>query len=259
MQPVGLLMLWRHQLTRAWWLVALLGCGRTELVRYDALPPVLVADAGSRDAGVDAGVFDAGTCAPGFVMVDGRCVEIAASLEGLRWELPCVADYPEAPDLVCVTTADVRQSTVMRGPPGALYDVVVRIRGVVEPRAYVGGTRLGDGGVPFVVRGAEAMPSAADAWNVYRLEVNDPAEHWSLNGGQSGQYFCGTIDAVFPIRVRTGATVSLFASSVDQRRSQIRNIDQSRMPLIPPGVPPAPRAFDGQFLQLNVLSVTRVP
>jgi hypothetical protein len=234
---------------------ALSSCGRSDLVRYDVA--FEMPDAGSRrDAGVaDAGVPDGGACAPGFALVNGACVEIAASLNGLRWELPCLTLDPDYPDDVCFTEPDVTQSTTMLGAPGRLYDVRVRVRGVVETRGYTGGTTV----APLVRRGAEANPSTGDAWNIYRLTVSDPFERWYLNAAVSGEYVCHPVDATFTVRVRAQATVTLFASSVDGRRSQIRNRDDAGTPLIAPGVPPAPRPFDGQFLQLDIVGVTAAP
>jgi len=227
----------------AWLLLACLsGCGRSELVGFDG-------------PARDAGRPDAGGCAPGFALIGGACVEIAASLDGLRWELPCLTPDPSYPEHICFTGPDVTRSTSMSGAPGRLYDVQVRVRGVVETRRYVGGSAV----APLVRRGAEASPSAADAWNVYRLAVSDPPERWYLNAGASGEYVCHGVDATFTVRVRAQATVTLFASSVDDRRSQIRNRDDAGTPLVAPGVPPAPRPFDGQFLQLDVLGVTPVP
>lgn len=183
------------------------------------------------------------------------CVEVAASLAGLRWELPCVTNDPNAPELVCFTTGDVSRAATMQGPPGATFAVQVRVRGVVETRQYFGGTMV----APFVVRGAEAMPSTADAWNVYRLEVSDPLERWYLNASVSGEYVCRLVDSTFTIRVRPGAQVRLFASPVDGRLSQITNRNEQGMAIVVPGVAPAPQPFNGQFLQLDVISVTRVP
>ncbi|MER2564823.1 MAG: hypothetical protein ABTQ32_29130 [Myxococcaceae bacterium] len=236
MQPLGLLV-WRwHQLTRtfALWLL-LMACGRTELVSF--VP-------------VDAGVID--RCAAGFADVDGGCVEIAASLDGLRWELPCLTADRDYPELICLTGPDVTQSRKLLGAPGRLYDVRVRVRGVVETRGYLGGVTV----APFVRRGAEPNPSTSDPWNIYRLEVSYPPEHWSLNAGSSGEYVCHAVDSTFTVQVRAGATVVLFASSVDGRRSQIRNRDDAGVVIVPPDVSPAPAAFDGQFLQLDVLSVS---
>jgi len=234
----------------AWLVVLIASCGRSELVQYDT--PFTITDAGAQR---DAGAADAGTCLPGFALVNGACVEIAASLNGLRWELPCLAADPNFPDFVCFTGPDVTQSTTMLGAPGRLYDVRVRVRGVVETRGYTEGTTV----APLLKRGAEANPSTGDAWNIYRLTVSDPPERWYLNAAASGEYVCHPVDATFTVRVRAQATVTLFASSVDDRRSQIRNRDDAGTRLVAAGVPPAPLPFDGQFLQLDVLGVTAVP
>jgi hypothetical protein len=37
------------------------------------------------------------------------------------------------------------------------------------------------------------------------------------------------------------------------------NVDQQNKPIVIPVIPPAPIAFDGQFLQLDVESVKTVP
>lgn len=236
MQSLGVLVRRWHQLTRTLVVCLLaMGCGRTELVSYVA---------------IDAGVVE--RCTGGFAEVDGGCVEIAASLDGLRWELPCLTVDPDFPQLICLTGPDVTQTRKLLGVPGRLYDVRVRVRGVVETRGYLGGVTV----APFVTRGAEANPSTSDAWNVYRLEVSFPPEHWYLNVGSSGEYVCHSVDSTFTVQVRAGATVVLFASSVDGRRSQIRNRDDGGVPIVVPDIAPAPAVFDGQFLQLDVLSVS---
>lgn len=165
--------------------------------------------------------------------------------------------WPQAPDLVCVTVADVSRSTQVTGQPGRLYDVEVRIRGVVETRNWVGGVPE----APFIVRGARsgALPPESDAWNVYELRVSQPQESWALNVGSSGEYFCHQVDSTFTFRASAGATVTLFASAVDGNRTQILNRRDTGQPIVVPGVAPAPAAFDGQFLQLDVLSVTLAP
>jgi hypothetical protein len=245
-----------------------LACGRSEIVRFgEASPrdasPVRDAgradggqlDAGRADAGlVDAGPADAGVCPIGFARVGSECVEVAAALDGLRWELPCFSLDPQYPQIICFTHAIQRTFTTLRGMPGRQYDVLVRVRGVIETRAWRGGRQV----APFVLEGAEsaATPLDADPWNIYRLDVSDPPQTYALNAGQSGEYRCHAVDATFTVRASSGAVVTLFASSVDPNRSQIRNVDDGGVPIVVAGVPPAPRAFDGQFLQVDVLGVT---
>ncbi|MCA2980202.1 MAG: hypothetical protein INH37_18180, partial [Myxococcaceae bacterium] len=177
------------------WLLPL-ACGRTEPVGVREALDAGEAEAGARDGGrLDAGPGDGGRCPPGFVLEGGRCQPVVAGLAGLRWELPCLMPWLQAPEYVCVTGADVSRAAQVTGLPGRLYDVEVRVRGVVETRAWAGGVPV----APFVVRGARsrAEPPESDAWNVYELRVSQPAETWALNAGTSGEYFCRAVDSTF--------------------------------------------------------------
>ncbi len=225
--------------------LVLAGCGRTELARFEPSTPR--ADAGT----------DGGTCGVGFVPFGDSCVEVAGRLDGLRWELPCSTIDPNFPEYICSSDSDVHLTERLSGVPGALYDVRVRVRGVVETRAYTGGTTV----APFVMQGGTStvLPVSSDAWNIYRLDVSSPADHWFLNVGASGEYLCHLVDSTFTIRAQAKATFVLLATTVDDRRSLIRNRGPDGGVLVAPGVPPAPSPFDGQFLQLDVLSVTLVP
>jgi hypothetical protein len=269
-QPIGVYVLRRHQLNgralATLLLVWAIGCGRSEVVRFeDVARPVPDAslptgdagraDGGARDAGpTDSGTPDAGECPTGSARVGDTCVEVAASLDQLRWELPCFTVDPMYPQLICFTHAIQRTFTTLKGVPGRDYDVRIRVRGVIETRAYRGGRVV----APFVREGAEsvAMPADSDPWNIYRLEVSAPPQAFVLNAGVSGEYRCHVVDATFSFRASSGAVVTLFASSVDLNRSQIRNVDDAGTPLVVSGLPPAPRPFDGQFLQVDVLGVT---
>ncbi|MCU0696444.1 MAG: hypothetical protein MUC96_07940 [Myxococcaceae bacterium] len=248
------------------------GCGRSDVLRFDdAVPPLVRSvdpgssdggrvdggffDGGRTDAGaVDGGAVDAGTCPIGFARVGDACIEVAAALDGLRWELPCFSLDTSFPQLICFTHAIQRTFTTLRGVPGRQYDVRVRVRGVIETRAYRGGQQV----APFVIAGPDAVttPLDPDPWNIYRLEVSDPPQTFALNAGESGEYRCHIVDTTFTVRASSGAVVTLFASSVDDNRSQIRNVGDAGVPLVAPGVPPAPMAFDGQFLQVDVLGVS---
>jgi hypothetical protein len=130
--------------------------------------------------------------------------------------------------------------------------VRLRVRGVVETKEYVGG--VGDGGA--VVLGGTPID---DAWNIYRLDVSSPSQRWHLNQGPTGLYLCRAIDQRFTVEARGGAQFTLFASTVDGERTEILNRDADGGALVVPGVPPAPAAFDGQFLQLDVEGVRTLP
>jgi len=228
-------------------------CGRSELYRYAPDAAVLPQDCELQcplHAHEVAGC--ACVCDDGYLGDGGTCVSIAASLEGQRWELPCVAPWPDGPEYVCISGPDTTSSVTLQGSPSLRYEVRLRVRGVVETKAYPGG--IGDGGA--VVLGGQP---ADDAWNVYRLDVSSPAQRWHLNHGPSGLYLCRTIDERFTVQAQGGAGFTLFASTVDGNRTEILNRDADGGALVVPGVRPAPAPFDGQFLQLDVEGVRTLP
>ncbi len=51
------------------------------------------------------------------------------------------------------------------------------------------------------------------------------------------------------------ATITLYASAGGDGLST-KNMDDQGAPIIVPGVPPDPDSFDGQFVQIDVLSFT---
>lgn len=215
--------------------VALAACGRTAV--YEV---TLHADAGHReDADVDGGV-DAG--------VDAGFLEVAASLAGLRWELPCVAPYEPAPDYVCVSGPDQTTTATLTGRAGTTYEIDLHLRGVVETKAYPGGV-----GAPLSLGGTPVN----DPWNIYRLDISSPAQRWFLNNGDTGQYFCRVIDERLTVRADGHAQFTLFASTVDGNRSEIRNRGLDGGALLVPSLSPSP--FDGQFLQMDVEAVRALP
>lgn len=181
---------------------------------------------------------------PDVVVEDADLAPIAAQLDGLRWELPCVG--PVARE---VCTCDERREvrSVLRAPAGARYRVSLRVRGVVEARGYPGSTPVRGA----VVRGGETPD--ADLWNVYELAVSDPPQQFFLNAGTSGLYEVRVEDETFSLEVRAGASVVLRSRSFDAR--QVANYTR----LVPAGVPPAPAPFDGQFLQADVVALERLP
>lgn len=170
----------------------------------------------------------------------------ARALTGLRWELPCIARDGMA---VCSTSSVSISEGTMGGAPGERFDVTLRFRGVVEQKDYVGGRADGlwyEGGTGI-----------GDSWNVYSLRVSDPALLAYVNHGTSGIYACVPVDFTRTIRIAAGADVQLVADSVNDL--EIENVGAGGHAIVVAGVPPAPRAFDGQFIQMDVVAVTRAP
>ena len=186
------------------------------------------------------------TCKPGFQGDGHACTPVATSLLALRWEIACEQSVDA---YTCSCTSPAVQSATLGGMPGAQYDVTLHFRGVVEEKTYTGGTAAGywyTGGSP-----------ARDSWNVYRLEISDPPLSYFLNAGSSGLPYCVGLDYTRTVLVKTGATVTLTALVMDNYEN--KNFDSRGKPIVVPGIPPAPRPHNGQFIQMDVESVTQVP
>lgn len=203
---------------------------------------------GGCDAHASCGHGPAGvtcTCQGGHAD-DGRtCQSIAASISGRRWELPCIGAH----DWVCsCASVPVSERVTFGGAPGVTYDVVLRFRGAVEARTYYGGTRSG-----FWYAGG-STPSRSDANNIYSLGISSPAQQFYLNAQPAGMGYLASLDYQQTVRVAAGATLTLTVDGVDG--AQLANHDGAGNPTVVVGVPPAPAAFDGQFIQMDVISVT---
>ncbi|XXT22483.1 hypothetical protein WME94_13080 [Sorangium sp. So ce429] len=164
----------------------------------------------------------------------------AASIDGFRWEMPCDQD-PGGSD-ECAVSAKVDETRTFGGSPDTLYQVTVRLRGVVEPMKYRDGT---PDGMHFRVGGS---PDNA-TYNIYSITVSDPPQVYYLNDNPDVGHDTFIIDHTKTIPVRGGATASFLGDGQNDR--QIANFKH----LVVEGVPPAPEPFVGQFIQLDVQSV----
>lgn len=190
------------------------------------------------------------------------CSNPAQALSGKRIELPCVAAEDSVAQL-CPTIADrhdacpaegkvVKQTIKLSGAAQTLYDVALHVRGVVEPRTYVGGK---DAGNHFYVGGTGQQPSN---YNTYSLVVSSPAQTFYLNADtQAESYRVFTLDHQKTIVVEGGATITL--QVVDPDCAMVKNCQSfastACVPFVVADVPPAPNSYDGQFVQLDVVSV----
>ncbi|WP_437805657.1 hypothetical protein [Sorangium sp. So ce1078] len=166
----------------------------------------------------------------------------AADIDGFRWEMPCDEDPGNSDE--CATSARVDESRTFGGSPDTIYQVTVRLRGVVEPETYRGGT---PDGMHFRVGGTPDNPT----YNVYSFSVSDPPEVYYLNDSPNVGHDVFIIDHTKTIPVRGGASVSFLGD--DPNHIMIANFKH----LVVDGVPPAPEPFVGQFIQLDVQSVEK--
>lgn len=144
--------------------------------------------------------------------------------------------------------AEVTDQSTLVGEPGGVYDVTVRVRGVVEMSAYMGG--MFDG--PIYVGG-----SVDSYWLPYGLTVSDPPQTYWLNPQGDGDLFTHGIDYTYTLPVVDGGELMLMAGP-DNDGCSLFNHDPMGEPIVIPDVPPAPAAFDGQFIQIDIESIERV-
>ena len=183
-------------------------------------------------------------------------------LDGQRWEVQCTSGPLPDDKRVCSTEpVGLVGCTNDHGPPsksltfggrdGKGYSVTLRLRGVVETKTYSGGTTAGS---PFQIGGTPAP----DVVNTYGMSISSPAQTYYINGNRSRQASTVVaLDDTVTIPIDAGAQVVLFGNDLDclQLRNCIDPAAASCTPYVIADIPPAPNAFDGQFAQIDVLSV----
>lgn len=182
------------------------------------------------------------------------CV-IAGGLTGLRWELPCTSSGSS-----CSCPALQTQTATVEGTGGQSYDITLHFRGIVEEKTYTGQADGGagpqivaSGGVNSNLFISGGIPDTG-TFNIYELDVSDPKQTFFLNSGQSGIGSVFAIDYTATIRMNAGATITMTANSIEG--VEISNVGTNGRPVVVPGIPPAPQAFNGQFVQMDVETVT---
>lgn len=156
-----------------------------------------------------------------------------------------------------------RLDVVLAGDPAVVYDLKLRVRGVVEPRRYTGGT-LADPANSWLYAGGGPDPSRTNnghAYNVYQLSVSDPKQDYFLNqdtenylgGGYRPSHTTYKIDYPVALKARGGATISVITDDL-AGSGMINNADRTVVEGIPPELLAQP--WDGQFFYLEVESIT---
>lgn len=180
-------------------------------------------------------------------------IKIGSTIDGFRYEFPCKNAMPEKP-----TPGADCESGLVRGDPkktdnfmaerkfngekGKRYKVTLRFRGVVEPMMYKNGKMDGD----YFYIGGE--PNNA-TYNIYKLSVSSPPSHYFLNRQDKVGHKIFTIDYTKTIEIDGDATITFLGDGQNGRL--ISNFDK----LVVPDVAPAPKPFNGQFVQVNVVGV----
>lgn len=179
--------------------------------------------------------------------------KFAAALDGYRFEFPCKEAMPDnpKPGQDCAsglvkgdpkTTDNFSAEKKFGGSKGKRYQVTLRFRGVVEPMMYKNGKMDGD----YFYIGGEPNNST---YNIYKISISSPPSHYYLNRQDKVGHRIFTIDYKKTIEIDGGATVTFFGDGQNGRL--ISNFEK----LVVPGIAPAPKPFNGQFVQVDVVDV----
>jgi hypothetical protein len=195
-----------------------------------------------------SGAPAAGTAAPS---ADAAAANPGADLKGFRLDLPCKGEKFEKGeechwDQALAQTADpawklkLERTKQFGGKPGRLYDVTLRVRGVVEPKNFTQGDvkqeHFQSGGTP-----------ARDHYNFYNIQVSDPPATYTVNRhADKVGHFVFALDYQVTISIKGGASVVLGA--YDSNDIAIANHKGITVPEV------TPTPFDGQFFQIDVVS-----
>jgi hypothetical protein len=134
----------------------------------------------------------------------------------------------------------------LAGDPNVVYDVTLHVRGNTEPNTYVNGTLEQN---RFYTGGETSTPG----YTSYMLSVTLPNQVYFFNYNPTTSHIHFLIDYQVTIPMKGGTTVIL---DVNGGKSVPDGHGVSnRESLVVPGIPPAPNPFNGQLVQLDVVSV----
>ena len=179
-----------------------------------------------------------------------------AAINGFRFEFPCKDPMPENPKEGAdgpsgvvkgdpKTTDNFTAEKNFGGEKGKKYAVTLRFRGVVEPMMYKNGKQVGD----YFYIGGEKNNGT---YNVYQISVSSPKSHYFLNRQDKVGHQIFTIDYTQTIEIDGGATITFHGDGQNGRL--ITNFKK----LVVPDIAPAPKPYNGQFVQVDVVEVKEV-
>jgi hypothetical protein len=189
-------------------------------------------------------------------------ITIADELVGLRIDDPCSGNPPVSVGATCdhvMRTGagyhDTKEVSI-GGVEGTVYDVTLRIRGVVEPANVVGGSRtetatfsymnLDWRTVPFTTGGT--VPAEDTDYAQWRINVANPPQYYFLNDYQRVGHYIFELD--YEVTLPMAANTTVVLEGIDDNERLIMNYENY-----------APEGVDGsvnygQFIELDVVAVT---
>lgn len=140
-----------------------------------------------------------------------------------------------------------------------MYKIAIHIRGLTEGHTFndLNGQPVGTiTTAPYFLDSSQGVP-LLDDHGLFWIEVTAPAKSYYLNAFYSVDgpldHVVYPLDYMAELTVAGGTTATIKFADVNSTQ-QVNNMNN----VVIPGIPPAPAAFDGSFLQIDVVSVTQL-
>ena len=171
-----------------------------------------------------------------------------------RWEVPCTdpGDAEVCPAAMMLPPEEI----TFGGSPQKTYKVTLHFRGLTEPHTFLdpNGQRITTvTAAPYFLDSAQGEPEPSN-YTTFWIDVALPAKMYYANAfhttDEPFHHRLFALNYTAEIIVQGGSRVTL--NHADGNARQVKNFEN----VVVDGVPPAPQVFDGQFLQVDVVSVS---
>lgn len=187
-------------------------------------------------------------------------IALAAAQEQAEQQLICngpsiIAELPSPSTGLTVrpTVLDATDDIQLNRDPSTLYNLTIRIRGKMEPKAYENGVLNGTSDADRWYVGGNPINST---WNWYRITVSNPPQTYYINPDPPLVGNMNVRDFTRVIPAYGDAILEIYANSVDM--SQISRPDVSPPPDDDPKHPllaGTASAIYGQFAQVDIINI----
>jgi hypothetical protein len=195
---------------------------------------------------------------PDATVPDASMEDVPAVLRGHRKELPCRYGNASGGPLLACNTGDIcwlegeqnggssrwPSSVTIGGDPAVTYEIVLRVRGVIEPKDYNAQCVPQFTGPIHVCKGGAPGGTTFNPWSM--TIVNPPAVYYMNRSATAPTHRVEMIDGQFTIQIRGKSNIDFLVDTLNG--GEIRNCS-----IVVPGVPPT-MPFNGNFFQLDVVS-----
>ena len=172
----------------------------------------------------------------------------AAGFQGLFIHDACIGENTAQPD-TCLHLRSHEKTFTFGGKPGTVYEVTLRVRGLLEPTTIEGG-EAPDPTHPYFKIGGQDIKSDYSRWHI---DISAPQQSYTLNHYPATSHTIYKED--FEVTIPVAAGASVLVQTIDSNDREIDNGAKGKpdRQQIIEGITDAPLA--GQVLRLDVLRV----